>query len=89
MPDAKSSKGNPASKRMQNDNLKKRRARSWQRGRDRKEQNVRDQVSRKHFAAGPNREARRDALRARGLLPPIGVTREEWTARKMREVGER
>lgn len=89
MPDAKSSKGNPASHRMMNDNLKKRRARSWARGEERKrlrhlENEARHQAN---LEAGfTNRQARRAAMRAAGELPPIGMTREAWNAMHMRMV---
>lgn len=40
MANPQSSKGNPASKRMSNQALKDRRARSWKRGQDRKAQRI-------------------------------------------------
>ena len=96
MANTSSSKGNPASHRMSNPNLKARRARLWaaqEKRKDarRKAQAEREQRNRELRAAGlptPHeakkiaRRARRDALRAAGLLPPIGTTRREWDAQR-------
>lgn len=51
---ASSSKGNPASKRMTNQNLKLRRASSWARGQERKKQRVAAQEAahKRNVAAG-------------------------------------
>lgn len=43
MANQNSAKGNPASKRMSNSNLKARRERSWKRGQERKAQRIEDQ----------------------------------------------
>lgn len=85
-------KGNPASKRMGNDKLKARRVSSWVRGQQRKEQNRRENAAaaarnrelREQGLPTPwearklARKARRDRMRAEGLLPPIGMTRQQW-----------
>lgn len=96
MPNRNSNKGNPASHRMSNPNLKARRARNWAAQEKRKAERRAENEAR----AARNRELRaqgiptphelkqerrrieRDLLRAVGLLPPIGTTREQWEAQK-------
>jgi hypothetical protein len=99
MATAKSAKGNPASHRMGNDKLKARRARSWARGQVRKAENrkaneqraadnrkLREQgLPTPHEVQRAKRRAKRDEMRAAGLLPPIGTSRAAWEAEKRRK----
>lgn len=99
MPSNRSGKGNPASHRMSNASLKARRARSWARAqvkkaRNRAENEAQAVINRElreqglptpHEAKKAARKARRDAMRAAGQLPPIGVPRKVWEAEKKRK----
>lgn len=96
MANTNSSKGNPASHRMGNQNLKARRAASWNRAQQKKDANRRANEA----AAARNRDLRRngektpfetrrmarkalrDQMRSEGLLPPVGMTRAEWEKAK-------
>lgn len=89
-------KGNPAHTRMSNPRLKIRRAESWHRGQIRKRVNAEENAARAarnrelraageltpHEEQRAKRRAKRDAMRAADLLPPIGMTRAEWVKNK-------
>lgn len=96
MATSKSAKGNPATHRMGNANLKARRARSWARGEARKQANRKANEQRAadnrklraeglptpHEVKKAKRRAKRDEMRAAGLLPPLGTTRAQWEKEK-------
>lgn len=79
MAQASSSKGNPASKRMSNKNLKARREASWLRGQKRKAARIKAQKA---------REERNKELRAAGLPTPweMAQARIAWR-RERKETG--
>lgn len=72
----RSNKGNPASKRMTNANLKARRARCWARGQKRKAERV---------AAQQQREAANRGRRAQGLPTPWEIACELRADRRDRD----
>jgi hypothetical protein len=87
-------KGNPAHTRMANTHKKANRARSWERAQKKKERNrqeneaaarrnkkIRDEGGlTPHELKKVQRQRRRDFLRSKNLLPPIGTTRAQWEA---------
>lgn len=95
----RSGKGNPATHRMGNASLKARRARSWARAQVKKAKNRAENEQRAvnnralreqglptpHEAKKAARKAKRDAMRAAGLLPPIGTPRKIWEQQKKRK----
>lgn len=92
MANQNSSKGNPASHRMSNPRRKARRAECWLRSQKRKERNRDANEERAaanryarmigdptpHEAKKAKRRAKRDEMREKGELPPIGTTRAQW-----------
>jgi hypothetical protein len=92
-------KGNPASHRMSNPKRKARRERSWARAQVKKAKNRAENEKRAadnrtlreqglpapHEAKQIKRREKRDALRAAGQLPPIGVSRKVWESQKRKE----
>lgn len=84
----RSNKGNPASKRMTNANLKARRARSWARGLKRKAERVKAQeeraaANRQRREAGedtPWQAACKERARRRAEDPRVNKRREELRA---------
>lgn len=74
MPNTQSSKGNPASKRMSNANLKTRRQNSWNRGQRRKAERI---------AAQEQRAATNAGRRADGLPTPWEIAKAARAARRM------
>jgi hypothetical protein len=66
-------KGNPASKRMMNPKLKARRARSWERGQERKAQRVEGQLA---------RQRKNEELRSAGMLTPWEIAKVKAEERK-------